>query len=77
MRDRTQKVSIQGLLSKPSGVPSGVPQGSVLSPLLFFIMIGDIDTEQHFKATSVADDTRVTQKIGTEEDVTMLQEDLN
>ena len=41
-------------------------------------MIGDIDVElRHSKATSFTDDTRVTQKIGTEEDVAMLQEDLN
>ncbi|KAG0725695.1 putative RNA-directed DNA polymerase from transposon X-element [Chionoecetes opilio] len=75
---RTQKVSVQGHLSDPSDVVSGVPQGSVLGPLLFLIMIGDIDRGlRHSQATSFADDTRVKRGIATEEDVARLQEDLN
>ena len=77
LTDRTQKVWVQSLLSNLSRVPSGVPQGSILGPLLFLIMIGDIDVElRHSKATSFVDDTRVTRKMETEEDVAMLQEDL-
>ena len=75
---RTQKVSVQGHLSNPSNVLSGVPQGSVLGPLLFLIMIGDIDRGlQHSQVSSFADDTRVKRKIKTEDDVALLQEDLN
>ena len=44
---RTQKVFVEGAQSSSSEVTSGVPQGSVLGPLLFIIMIGDINKEVH------------------------------
>ena len=75
---RRQRVSVQGHLSEPSVVRSEVPQGSVLGPLLFLIMIGDIDAElHHSNATSFADDTRIKKKVETEDDVILLQADLN
>ena len=74
LTNRTQQVSVDGTLSDPAPVISGVPQGSVLGPLLFLILIGDIDdevTEAIIK--SFADDTRAMKGIFTNDDVATLQ----
>ena len=43
LNGRKQSVIVDGVLSDPIPVISGVPQGSVLGPLIFLILIGDID----------------------------------
>ena len=75
---RTQRVVIDGISSSVKEVLSGVPQGSVLGPLLFLIMIGDID-ESVLTAflSSFADDTRVGHSIKCMEDIQYFQKDLD
>ena len=78
LSQRKQRVSVHGEPSEPSTVQSGVPQGSVLGPLLFLIHVGDIDKNlKHSEATSFADDTRIRKKTRNENETTQLQQDLD
>ena len=57
---------------------SGVPQGTVLGPLLFLIMISDIDKDvSASKLVSFADDTRLYYGVADVTDCDNLQFDLN
>ena len=75
---RTQSVLVNGARSKPASVKSGVPQGSVLGPLLFLILIGDIDKDIASSfLSSFADDTRMGQGVNTQDDAERFQSDLD
>lgn len=76
--NRTQRITNDGYLSSESAVLSGVPQGTILGPILFLIFISDIgDTLTTSKMSSYADDSKVYAKIQSPEDSKNLQLDLN
>ena len=73
---RNQVILANGTKSKYSSVRSGVPQGTVLGPILFLILINDIDDDTDSFVFLFADDTRIAREIKSEEDVEDLQADL-
>ena len=77
LQDREQKVLIKGRKSESFTLISGVPQGSVIGPLLFLIFIGDIRDGVTASILVYVDDSKVKSKIKTSTDVEHLQEDLD
>ena len=76
--ERKQIVHVKGAKSDPEPVISGVPQGSVIGPLLFLILLGDIDENvTGAYVSSFADDTRVMAEVQHTEDVNSLQRNLD
>ena len=74
LTNRKQFVAIIGFHSMLALVLSGVPQGSVLGPILFPVYINDLQC--HLKgstAGSFADDTRLSKQISSCDDVLILQ----
>ena len=55
--DRKQRVVINGSYSDYSNIESGVPQGSVLGPLLFLVYMNDLERNIESNIKFFADDT--------------------
>jgi Reverse transcriptase (RNA-dependent DNA polymerase) len=79
LKDRKPRVVINGHKSNWNRVGSGVPQGSVLGPLLFLMFIGDLDSKASAgtKLRKFADDTKLGQKISNNRDNEELQKSLD
>uniref|UniRef100_K7EZH3 Reverse transcriptase domain-containing protein n=1 Tax=Pelodiscus sinensis TaxID=13735 RepID=K7EZH3_PELSI len=76
LKDRKQRVGINGKFSDWRGVTSGVPQGSVLGPILFNLFINDLEKGVSSEVVKFADDTKLFRIVKTEADCEGLQEDL-
>ena len=68
---------MEGKTSSYAPVVSGVPQGTVLGPILFFIYINDLPKNVTLTTKLFADDSLVYRRIRTTEDHRILQEDLS
>ena len=77
LTDRRQRVVVDGEVSNWKSVLSGVPQGSVLGPILFLIYINDLDDSITSNVLKFADDTKLFRKVNTDGDKQHLQNDLD
>ena len=74
---RSQQVVLDGQASDPVPVLSGVPQGSVLGPILFLIFINDLPDDIKSSVCLFADDCVLYRNIHSLQDCLILQEDLD
>lgn len=77
VQNRYQTVVLNGYTSRSLHIPSGVPQGSLLGPLLFNIYVNDIaKCLKSSKILIYADDMKILFPINSIEDAQQLQDDL-
>ena len=78
LSNRRQTVVIQGTKSYEGEVTSGVPQGTVLRPILLLVYINDLEScIKDCTVSSFADDTRIKRRITRASDVETLQAGVN
>ncbi len=73
LRDRKQKVRIGQELSSGVSVTSGIPQGSVIGPLLFLAFVNDLPAQLTSNVRLFADDCIIYRSINSKRDEEVLQ----
>ena len=76
LRDHTQCVVVDGISSTSTSVDSGVPQGTVLGPLLFLLYINDLPQNVTSQVRLFADDCLLYRSVKCTQDQLDLQRDL-
>ncbi|KAA3669890.1 uncharacterized protein DEA37_0002748, partial [Paragonimus westermani] len=74
---RQQRVMVRGEVSEWAPVTSGVPQGSVLGPVLFLVFVNDMTEGIDSEVSLFADDVKLMRRIHSIEDQAELQRDLD
>ena len=77
LTDRKQKVAVNGKESKWHNVTSGIPQGSVIGPLVFVLYINNLPELTKSDTFLFADDIKIFRTITDKNDQGTLQDDLN
>ena len=77
LTNHIQSVAVDGATSPLTKVISGVPQGTVLGPLLFLLYINDLPAVVSSQVCLFADDCILYRAIQTVQDQLQLQKDLN
>ena len=78
LHNRSQRVTILGATSSLLPVTSGVPQGSILGPILFLMYVNSLpDVVRSKQIAAFVDDTKVFKEITSTRDAEQLQEDLS
>jgi len=73
---RNQQVVVNGMKSLVALVLSGIPQGSVLGPLLFICLINDMPEVVHSRILMFAGDTNNFRTVNNPEQAQLLQDDM-
>jgi hypothetical protein len=77
LSNRKQRVVLNGKSSAWHEVTSGIPQGSVLGPLLFVLYINDLPACVKSECLLFADDTKIFRSILSDEDRQVFQDDID
>ena len=77
LKEQMQRVCISCITSSWLDVLSGVPQGSVLGPILFLIYINNLDNGVKNWILKFADDTKIFSAVNNDLDRSVLQKDLD
>lgn len=77
LQNRKQRVVLNGSHSTWTPVTSGIPQGSVLGPILFTIYINDLPDVVDNMVKLFADDTKLYANVNSEDDRDSLQNDMD
>ena len=77
LENRSQQVVLEGQKSSSVKVISGIPQGTVLAPLLFLCYINDLPDQVKSKVRLYVDDVLLYTTINSHADCVILQQDLN
>ena len=77
LSQRSQRVVLDGKHSDWIPVQSGVPEGSILGPILFTCYVADLPNQIQTSSLSYADDVKIFHRIKNPEDARSLQADLD